>query len=49
MHMESRKMVLMNLFAMQQGGADIKHRLVDTAGEGGAGQAERIAWIHIHM
>ena len=45
--MESRKMVLMNLSAVQQGGADIKHRLVDTAGEGGMGQTERIAWTHI--
>ena len=31
--MESRKLVLMNVFAEQCGGADIENRLVDTLGE----------------
>ena len=32
--MESRKMVLMNLFSGRNRDADIENRLVDTAGEG---------------
>ena len=32
--MESRKTVLMNLFAGRNGGADIENRLVDTVVEG---------------
>lgn len=35
--MESRKTVLMNLFAGRNGGADIENRLVDTVGEGEGG------------
>ena len=35
--MESRKMVLMNLFAGQPGDADIENRLMDTVGEGDRG------------
>ena len=31
--MESRKLVLMNVFAEQHGDADIANRLVDTLGE----------------
>jgi hypothetical protein len=35
--MESRKVVLMNLFAGQPGDADIENTLVDTVGEGEGG------------
>ena len=35
--MESRKMVLMNLFAGQPGDADIENTLVDPVGEGEGG------------
>ena len=35
--MESRKMVLMNLFAGQPGDADIENTLMDTVGEGEGG------------
>ena len=31
--MDSRKLVLMNVFAEQRGDADIENRLVDTLGE----------------
>ena len=48
MYMESRKIVLMNLFAGQNGDADIEDRLVDTAGNERMGQMERVAWEHIH-
>ena len=47
--MESRKMVLMNLFAGQNGDADIEDRLVDTAGNERMGQMERVAWESYHM
>ena len=42
--MESRKMILMNLFAGQERDADIKNRLVDTVrgGEGGTNSESRI-------
>ena len=35
--MESRKMVLMNLFAGQEWDSDIESRLMDTAGAGEGG------------
>ena len=35
--MESRRRVLMNLFAGQPGDADIENRLMDTVGEGDRG------------
>ena len=35
--MESRKTVLMNLFAGSNGGTDTENRLVDTVGEGEGG------------
>ena len=35
--MESRKMVLMNLYARKNGDADIEKRFVDTVGEGESG------------
>ena len=35
--MESRKMVLMNLYARKTGDADIEKRFVDTVGEGESG------------
>ena len=35
--MESRKMILMNLFAGQPGDANIENRLMDTVGEGEGG------------
>ena len=35
--MESRKIVMMNLFAGQQQRCNAKNRLVDTAGEGEGG------------
>ena len=35
--MESRKVILMNLFAGQPGDADIENRLMDTVGEGEGG------------
>ena len=35
--MESRKMVLINLFAGQPGDADIENTLMDTVGEGVGG------------
>ena len=35
--MESRKMILMNLFAGQPGDADIENRLMDTVGKGEGG------------
>ena len=35
--MESRKMVLMNLFAGQPGDAHLENTLVDTVGEGQGG------------
>ena len=47
MRMESRKMVLMSLFAKQLGGADIKTD-VWTDGEGGVGPAEGRAWTRGH-
>ena len=45
--MESRKMVLMNLFAGSSGDADIKNRLVDPVGEGEGGTI-RVALKHTH-
>ena len=36
-YMESRKMVLMNLFAGQSGDADLENTLLDTVGEGEGG------------
>ena len=43
--MESRKMILMNLFAGSSG--DTENRLVDTVGKERMGQIERVAWKHI--
>ena len=40
--MESRKMVLMNLFSGRNRDADIENRLVDTAGEGDGGTESHI-------
>ena len=37
-YMESRKMVLMNLFAGSSGDEDIENRLVDILGEGEGGK-----------
>ena len=49
--MESKKMVLMNLFAGQQGDADMENRLVDMEGKERVGQIQRVALkqIHYHM
>ena len=38
--MNSRKMVLMNLFAEKNGGTDIENRLLDTIGERKSGKKE---------
>ena len=50
--MESRKMILMNLFSGQQWDADIENRLMVIAGgkkeRVGLEQMERVAWKHIH-
>ena len=48
-YMESRKMVLMNLFAGQQWKYDIENRLVDMErGKEMVGQMEIVAWKHIY-
>ena len=48
MHMGSREMLLMDLFAESNADADIKNRLGDTVREGGGQQTERIVWKHVH-
>ena len=45
--MESRRMVLVNLFAGSNGDADIENRLVDTVGKEMVGQMKRVTWKHI--
>ena len=50
-YMESRKMILMNLFVGSSGNTDIQNRLTNQ-GVGSrkerVGQMERVAWKHIH-
>ena len=46
--MESRKMILMNLFAGRNGDMDIENRPVDTVGEGESGtKGESSIYIYI--
>ena len=49
--MESRKMVLMNLFSGSKAEADIEKRPLDTEGKKRVGQIERVAGtcIYYHM
>lgn len=42
--MESKKAVLMNLFAGQEGRCRSREWTVDTVGKRGVGQLERVAW-----
>ena len=49
-HMDSRKMVLMNLFAGPEWRADIENRLTETGGGGEEGERKTngVAWKHLH-
>ena len=46
--MESRKVVLRNLYQGSNRDTDIENILVDTVGEQRMGQTERAAWKHTH-
>ena len=48
MYMESRKMVLMNLFARKEWDTGIEDGLVDTVGEERVRQMEKVAQTYIH-
>ena len=48
MYLESRKMLLLNLFAGSNDEADIENRLVDTVGKEREGWTEIVAWKHMH-
>ena len=45
--MESRKMVLVNLFAGSNRDADIGNRLMHTVGKEMVGQMKRVTWKHV--
>ena len=46
--MESRKMVLMNLFVGQQWKRIHREQTLDTWGKERVGQMERVAWKNVH-
>ena len=46
--MESRKIVLRNIFTENKWRCRVENGLVDT-GKGRAGQTEKVAYIHMHI